>query len=277
MLSNSSYTDGWDNLMGSNGLWPRASYSPRICTMTVRRHPAFKRPAKSAMKIWRFMSLAKFIWLIEKNALFFCRSDLLGDPFEGHHSRVSVHLLSDVTRAAEQDPTIAWRLDNDPDFDFRQLDKKTVFVNCWHMNEQDSLEMWKLYAPQKDSVCIQSHVKSLASLLPDKCFLGAVNYIDYDNDSIFIRYGIEHIVHKRQVYMHERELRAVLWTQRIKHSFPVGDGGIAVPVDLNSLIQNILVSPNSDLATMEVLVCLARKYAIRAPIQKSNLYAPPDY
>ena len=65
--------------------------------------------------------------------------------------------------------------------------------------------------------------------------------------------------------MHDRELRAVLWTQN-KHLFPTEGGGIAVPVDSNSLIQNIFVSPNSDLATMELLVGLAGKYAIRTPI-----------
>ncbi len=33
-------------------------------------------------KIWRYMDLAKFLWILETKSLFFARTDKLGDPYE---------------------------------------------------------------------------------------------------------------------------------------------------------------------------------------------------
>src|SRR5260370_23091489 len=40
-------------------------------------------PSDQAVKIWRYMDLAKFVGLVDRDTLFFSRADLLGDPFEG--------------------------------------------------------------------------------------------------------------------------------------------------------------------------------------------------
>jgi hypothetical protein len=55
--------------------------------MTAQDHPTFVKPPDIDVKIWRYMSLAKFLWMLQKNALYFSRSDLMGDPFEGHYSK----------------------------------------------------------------------------------------------------------------------------------------------------------------------------------------------
>jgi hypothetical protein len=44
--------------------------------------------------------------------------------------------------------------------------KKTFFVNCWHMDEAESSAMWKLYTYHQ-SVCTKSSYSVLAGLLPD--------------------------------------------------------------------------------------------------------------
>jgi hypothetical protein len=52
-------------------------------------HPTvFKQPRDENISVWRYMDLSKFIWMIQRKALFFCRSDSLGDPFEGHYTKV---------------------------------------------------------------------------------------------------------------------------------------------------------------------------------------------
>jgi hypothetical protein len=51
-------------------------------------YPAvFRQPPDEGISVWRYMDLSKFIWMIQRDALFFCRSDLLGDPFEGHYTK----------------------------------------------------------------------------------------------------------------------------------------------------------------------------------------------
>ena len=37
--------------------------------------------------IWRYMDLAKFLSALDRESLFFCRADLLGDLFEGSYPR----------------------------------------------------------------------------------------------------------------------------------------------------------------------------------------------
>jgi hypothetical protein len=57
--------------------------------MTTQAHPTFKKPADLKIKVWRYMSLPRFIWMLQRRALYFARSDLMGDPFEGRYSRIT--------------------------------------------------------------------------------------------------------------------------------------------------------------------------------------------
>jgi hypothetical protein len=47
------------------------------------QHPEFNPPDNENCKIWRYLDIPKFFWLLEKQSLYFSRADLLGDPFEG--------------------------------------------------------------------------------------------------------------------------------------------------------------------------------------------------
>ena len=53
----------------------------------MKQHKSFKEPEDVEAKIWRYLDLAKFLAMIEKKTLFFCRIDKLGDPFEGSRPR----------------------------------------------------------------------------------------------------------------------------------------------------------------------------------------------
>jgi hypothetical protein len=47
------------------------------------RHAAFPHPDRTDRPVWHYMTLAKFIELLDEEALFFCRLDRLGDEYEG--------------------------------------------------------------------------------------------------------------------------------------------------------------------------------------------------
>jgi hypothetical protein len=51
--------------------------------MSYVEHKVFKPPEDENAVIWRYMDIAKFVWLLEHEALYFPRADLLGDPHEG--------------------------------------------------------------------------------------------------------------------------------------------------------------------------------------------------
>ena len=50
-------------------------------------HESFPAPLDQTVSLWRYMNLSKFVWMLQKKALYFCRCDLLGDPYEGYYPK----------------------------------------------------------------------------------------------------------------------------------------------------------------------------------------------
>jgi hypothetical protein len=46
-------------------------------------HPAFPQPKNARVKVWKYLTLSKFLALLTKQALPLIRADHLGDEFEG--------------------------------------------------------------------------------------------------------------------------------------------------------------------------------------------------
>lgn len=59
-------------------------------------HPCFAQPRDGKLRLWRYMNFAKFVSLISTRRLFFCRADLLDDPFEGSYSKINIALRPQV-------------------------------------------------------------------------------------------------------------------------------------------------------------------------------------
>jgi len=57
-----------------------------------KEHPCIEKPTDENAKIWRYLDFAKFMSLLHRQALFFCRADKLSDPFEGSFSKANLEL-----------------------------------------------------------------------------------------------------------------------------------------------------------------------------------------
>jgi hypothetical protein len=243
----------------------------------------FKKPNDLDVKVWRYMSLAKFLWMLQKNALYFSRSDLMGDPFEGHYSKITAMSEEAFVAAQMTDPVFAEMGEAAHRRNFRDLiskvpkEKMGLFVNCWHMNEHESLAMWKLYASQRESICIQSTFSRLEQSLPHEAFLGAVEYIDYNKQYISVTNALNYIIHKRKSFEHERELRAVMWRPISDKFAVIDDRGMIAPIQLIDLIENIFINPNADPILEEVVNGLKSAHKLPAPVHKSSVNDSPDY
>jgi hypothetical protein len=253
----------------------------------ITEHPSFKAPTYD-VAIWRYMDLAKFLWFLKRRALYFSRSDLLGDPYEGHYTQAEIeqeHLVVERLRAetngAMADDLIrgllSFQRKNVNDF------KRTFFVNCWHMNDLESAAMWKLYAPHHHSVCVKSTYSRLANALPPECMAGSVNYIDYRSSIIKGGNAFNYIVHKRRSFEHENELRAVIWNVEWESDGEVNrpkvpaEVGRNIEIDINSFVTDVLVSPDSDGLLLEVVSDACLSAGLNVPVLKSDVNAPPLY
>jgi hypothetical protein len=251
-----------------------------------REHPAFHQPADQSISVWRYMDLSKFIWMIQRDALFFCRSDLTGDPFEGHYTKAIADQEEEYVRTLQSNTAFmvvphnldvareAYRLET------RELPKqlkKKYYVSCWHMNEEESPAMWKLYTSQNESICIRSKYETFANLLPPEVLLGCVRYIDYLREDFETKEMVSYIIHKRKSFEHEREIRAVVYRNEACPFESIEGKGLIVPIDIAALIEEIFVSPTSQSPLTEVVTGLAHKYGLGAPVLQSRVNDPPQW
>ncbi|HUS76489.1 MAG TPA: hypothetical protein VMY43_10835 [Methanothrix sp.] len=246
-------------------------------------------------KIWRYLDISKFIYMLSKKALIFPRVDKFKDPFEGSYSKQHIKIReSYYENITNEDIT---------DF-FKKYNKYKAytFVSCWHMNEFESDAMWKLYLKSNDGVAIQSTYKNLIKALNEaenelEFLVGQVEYIDYDNDfmiddpnPIFTYY------YKRKSFEHERELRAVFTRVPTEmktfinlvsikdnlnifmdHSIDLDNTVEIIPMNLNTLIEKIYVPPTADDWFKEVIESLLEKFGLNINVERSELNKNPIF
>ena len=77
----------------------------------------FPQPEDASVRVWRYLDLPRFIWLLSSGALAFARVDSLEDPFEGS-----------IPPAVYDE----WKSHN-PDLiaTARRGLRKQAFVSCW--------------------------------------------------------------------------------------------------------------------------------------------------
>ncbi len=262
-----------------------------------RDHPAFIQPNEGDTT-WRYISLDKFESSIIRNAFFFCRVDRFSDPFEGSipkneaDSRIRTQEeifrfygnTFDRTAAEENVKALA---------DTHKKFKRATIVNCWHINENESDGMWRLYLKSNEGVAIKSTVAKIINSFErtkEDIYLSKVRYIDYDKDIWF--HGTDYpcesynfltpIVHKRIEFSHEAELRLIFnildaetddnfW---IKQEF---EKGRFISVDMDLLIDEIVLPPTSDSYVENKVKEMLTRYGLNKVVRRSKLSSEPIY
>lgn len=233
------------------------------------------------------MDLAKYLSMLDRQSLYFSRATLLGDPFEGSATKMMVAVREQIRANRTTDPALAqWKDLPDQMFEqqakmFREMVPKYL-VNCWHMNEHELAAMWKLYSTSNEAVCIRSTYRRLRQCLPMFVYIGEVKYINYDAEYFGAYQALNYIMHKRSSYAHERELRAVIWEMdRSKgtetYHAQMTAAGLAVPVDLPSLIDLVYVSPAAATWFADVVKAMTQKCGFEFSVHQSALAAGPVF
>jgi hypothetical protein len=238
------------------------------------------KPENQNEKIWRYLDFTKFVSLLDKKSLFFCRVDKLGDQFE--MTRPKANYKHDKESYAKHVtpyyPTVPFE-----SFDkIHDIVRQSVLINSWHRNEYESAAMWSQYLNTHEGLAIQSTFNKLEeslSITEDEILIGIVRYIDYQKDSIDNNslYGL--VTHKLQSYKHEQELRAIIIRQsKEKITNQIGDivhplyqVGKYVEVNLNTLIEKIYIAPNSPDWFKELTKSIIKQYKFDIEVVRSSL------
>lgn len=216
-------------------------------------------------KIWRYMDFTKFVNLIGTRKLFLCQASCLGDPEEGklpepvkEAVKNPVYTDDGITPQAGEflfNLTKAW-------FD------KDVYINCWHMNENESDAMWHRYTGSSHGIAIQSTIGRLIESIDTfngKLRIGAVRYTNYKEIGPEGLNPIAYFTRKRLKYKHEEEVR-MLYVKEVNDVVDHYGNGIRVDVDIEKLIEKIYLPPQTNLLEFDTTQLVSSTYGLNKEI-----------
>ncbi len=251
-------------------------------------HPVFTSIDDNDV-IWRYMSLSKFCCILQTSSLFFSRPSNFCDPWEGVYPSKAFNkddaeqMFSKIYDGAK--PPIPKQ--NFIDIMVNQILSGTEFsirvrnafgINCWNIGVDDKEFLWKVYGQHDDCIAIVSTFRSLKAAFEKtqrNIFIGKVKYCDYNKTLLPTGNGFYPIMHKRDCYAYENELRAVIWeeeTYQDKQKIPFKyDNGEYVEIDSSALIQKVVISPFCGNYLLNVVSDLLCKYGLSCKLEKSEL------
>lgn len=246
-------------------------------------HTIFIQPPDENVRVWRYMSFTKLISLLESQCLFFSRADKLGDPFEGSLPIFNIFLRNGSIAMFPPSKRAKNSKVKEDESNIMKLIRKHVAVNCWHMNNEESAAMWKLYMKGNEGTAIQSTYKKLKDSISDakQIYLGMVKYIDYLRDQIETNIMLSPFMYKRKSYEHEREVRALITDLQVDNMWKNDlfketiQEGRKIQVDMGVLIETIYVAPYSPVWFEELVRSVVKKYGFNFKIKHSRLDESP--
>ncbi|PIQ21065.1 MAG: hypothetical protein COW65_11240 [Cytophagales bacterium CG18_big_fil_WC_8_21_14_2_50_42_9] len=231
------------------------------------------------------MDFTKFISLIDSRTLYFTRADKFEDPFEGSLPKINItsrkFVPLSVPEVDHENYLAAVHALGLIGHNWRRF----TAINCWHENEHESAAMWKLYLKSDEGIAIQSTYKLLKESIIDEenVYIGKVNYIDYEKGYIDARNILNAFFHKRKSFEHEREIRALIMKLPLRGTGNMNSekdtiiNGLKIKVDVEKLIQNVYIAPNSPQWFSDLVDAVVKKYSYNFRINHSHLNNSPLY
>lgn len=193
------------------------------------------------MPLWRYLDVTRFALLLADREIYFARLAL---P-DGLGSRTPDEILD------------------------------TTYVSNWHQAPAESMVRWDAYAARGAFVALKTTLDRIQHSLKDsdiEVTAGKVAYRDFALDGAPVdRTGIDGaLLYGRPALAHEQEVRLYV-TQPAKQK----RAGLGIRVDVPDLLDEVIVSPRADLATLRAVRALGTTYASKVPVRPSTLLDPP--
>jgi hypothetical protein len=242
------------------------------------------------MNIWRYIDFSDLLAMLEFRGLFFATPTCFDDPYEGTLNIGSLktflsqlpgddwHELKDYFAKCDRNRSDAEKLES-----ALQCLKQMTYVNCWHMNNFESVAMWKLYSLSKLGVAIRSTKDALERQLSGKATIVPVRYIDYHSDESTIMDMSTIYFYKRKAFEYEQELRAFfinpsefpdVLEHRESGKIPQAKGEW-FRVDLDDLIEEVVIAPMAQSWTKDLVERVLKRYGLQKPVRESELLVAP--
>lgn len=242
------------------------------------QHPSCETPSDRKI-FWRYMSLSKLVYLLDRKLLYFTRSDRLGDKFEGSFPRGTRELLIRQFKLNKN-------INSEKILSYLSSFKKYFYINSWHQNRYESDAMWKIYSSNDKCIALKSTIgKFKQSIIEagENIYIGKIKYIDYIKETVHPRNLINPFLYKRKIYFHENEVRAIYANfNSMNDKFPRIENndelplGVSIKCNPTVLISKIIISPSVEGWEFNVIQSICEKYGIASfRVKRSSLLEEP--
>ena len=258
--------------------------------------------------LWRYMSFEEFVSILKTESLSYTRAYKFEDTFEGVIPQPIRDAYKRALRRHAPEAHIPGVLK------IIDVWRKHVMCNCWHQSEEESKVMWDNYGSNSDSVAIKTTMSKMKNSLSDTdfdVFIGKIKYLSqrtYNDHYIpdFLR-SIENglgldkkwtyfpYFHKRKNFEYEREVRIITDidpfiedclkrlpgediedTEFLECEFPdFGEKRKLFKVEVNTLINEVIISPNADSQFTQKVKSEVQKYGFNFAVNPSTLLENP--
>lgn len=229
--------------------------------------------------LWRYMDLPKFINMITNKTLYFANARLFEDPREGYTNDSFNVRLAQITSDHSKTPFVD---PNDSQRKFRNF----LAVSCWTQLPVESVALWKMYTTGTSGVCIRTNIDILLEqLAPNKIPDLIHKRVSYehiketDQLSAFFRKTHEwafeseyrlaiNMTNPKNKSLFSKEIGKIKKRSLPDYKIPTSFDqmtGITIPVDLNTLIQEVKIHYNGTDWALHDMRALIEKFIGRGP------------
>jgi hypothetical protein len=122
-------------------------------------------------------------------------------------------------------------------------------------------------------VAITTTFDKLESLLPAHIEVGAVRYVNYQTEGINRLNMFDYVMHKRDFYQYECEVRAVATTTDTLMSGAARNhilanqvqDSYAPPVDVKAMVGKVVIHPEAEQRFRDEIAAICEQYALPQP------------
>ena len=235
----------------------------------------------SSDTVWRYMDLAKFISILQNDALWFSHHSNFDDPYDGKYSEKTIEKIKEDYGELGLDPPSS--IDEDSDLSYYN------YVSCWNIKDEQSVGLWNMYFKGEIGVAIKTSIEKLEDAVSEpnvdfrgySTMSGKVDYCSVDDEP---RGYYGPIFSKRPIFDFENEFRIVFSTLSSQDGNETDDEsslstkGIPVSVDVDTLIDEVYVSPEAGGYVKQVLEDLkdCSEIEFNFTITQSALFSHPQ-
>ena len=234
--------------------------------------------------IAKYMDLTKYISMLQRSSLFFCRLDKLDDKYEGLSPRTN-------SKPSEQwHKSTNWMMEKplsddeilksvEEEYDFERLKRNLVCINCWNKYVVESAALWKIYSSFDKGIMIRSSIERLRhsfDVTVEDLQLTEVRYKNYQRETIPKGNSNYPVIYKQDAYKYEEEIR-VIHERRTELGWEYDwkkeevEEGMYIKSDLDILIDEIVIAPYSPKWFLALIKDISSKYNLNKPIKMSDL------